>query len=121
MFSTNSNHEDLLSKAVNFSVKLPTTWASANVNEKENIQKLIFPEGVTYNRKNGTFRTEKINEVFRCIATLNCITTENKKGQTGNETNLSSCVGMARFELATSWSQTRRDNRATLHPELKKF
>ena len=26
-------------------------------------------------------------------------------------------VGMARFELATSWSQTRRDNRATLHPE----
>ena len=25
---------------------------------------------------------------------------------------------MARFELATSWSQTRRDNRATLHPEL---
>ena len=28
-------------------------------------------------------------------------------------------VGMARFELATSWSQTRRDNRATLHPELK--
>ena len=29
-------------------------------------------------------------------------------------------VGMARFELATSWSQTRRDDRATLHPESKK-
>ena len=29
-------------------------------------------------------------------------------------------VGMARFELATSWSQTRRDNRATLHPERVK-
>ncbi len=27
-------------------------------------------------------------------------------------------VGVARFELATSWSQTRRDDRATLHPEL---
>jgi hypothetical protein len=26
-------------------------------------------------------------------------------------------VGAARFELATSWSQTRRDNRATLRPE----
>ena len=26
-------------------------------------------------------------------------------------------VGMARFELATSWSQTRRDDRTTLHPE----
>src|SRR5690606_39260532 len=28
-----------------------------------------------------------------------------------------SCVGVARFELATSCSQSRRDNRATLHPE----
>jgi hypothetical protein len=27
-------------------------------------------------------------------------------------------VGAARFELATSWSQTRRDDRATLRPEL---
>ena len=25
-------------------------------------------------------------------------------------------VGVAGFEPATSWSQTRRDNRATLHP-----
>ena len=74
---------------------MSTTWASANVNEKENLQKLIFPEGVTYNRKNGTFRTEKINEVLRCIATLNCITVGNEKGQIGNETNLSFCVGMA--------------------------
>jgi hypothetical protein len=29
-------------------------------------------------------------------------------------------VGVARFELATSWSQTRRDDRTTLHPELQK-
>ena len=30
---------------------------------------------------------------------------------------ISSKVGVAGFEPATSWSQTRRDNRATLHPE----
>ena len=28
-------------------------------------------------------------------------------------------VGVAGFEPATSWSQTRRDDRATLHPEKK--
>ena len=99
--STSSNHDELLSKALNFSLKLPSTWALANVNEKENLQKLIFPDGVTYSRKNGAFRTEKISEVFRCIAALNCITAENEKGQIGNETNLSSCVGTTRFELAT--------------------
>jgi hypothetical protein len=30
-------------------------------------------------------------------------------------------VGVARFELATSWSQTRRDDRTTLHPEVSLF
>ena len=30
-----------------------------------------------------------------------------------------SVVGVAGFEPATSWSQTRRDDRATLHPEKK--
>ena len=27
-------------------------------------------------------------------------------------------VGVAGFEPTTSWSQTRRDNRTTLHPEI---
>ena len=66
--------------------------------KKENLQKLIFPDGVTCNRKNEIFQTEKINEVFRCISTLNCIIVENKKGQIGNETNLSSCVRLLAFE-----------------------
>ena len=117
--SSSSNQDEQLSKVLNFSLKLPSTWASANVNEKENLQKLVFPYGVTYNRKTEAFRTNKINEVFRYIAVLNRISAENETGQTSNETDLSSVVGMARFELATSWSQTRRDNRATLHPELK--
>ena len=30
----------------------------------------------------------------------------------------SAFVGVAGFEPATSWSQTRRDDRATLHPEF---
>ena len=31
------------------------------------------------------------------------------------------CVGVAGFEPATSSSQTRRDDRATLHPEIVNF
>ena len=33
------------------------------------------------------------------------------------EISLRLFVGVARFELATFWSQTRRDDRATLHPD----
>ncbi len=36
-------------------------------------------------------------------------------------TFVSSCVGIARFELATSCSQSRRDNRTTLYPGLLFF
>ncbi len=39
---------------------------------------------------------------------------QNKKASSKNELAL---VGVAGFEPATSASQTRRDNRATLHPE----
>lgn len=35
------------------------------------------------------------------------------------KSNRDSSVGVAGFEPATSWSQTRRDDRATLHPEKK--
>ena len=92
-------------------------WASSNAKAKENLQKLLFPDGVYYDKQNGKFRTEKVNLVFREIAALTGISEDNKNKQGGVYSTLSMLVGMARFELATSWSQTRRDNRATLHPE----
>jgi hypothetical protein len=59
--------------------------------------------------------------VFNQIASVVDVSDDNKNRKGGVNSTLSMLVGMARFELATSWSQTRRDNRATLHPELKKF
>ncbi len=115
--SYSSNLHETLSAALDFSATLPARWSSAGINEKESLQKLVFPEGVVYDFKNEAFRTEKANEIFRCIAQLNSVSSENENGQTSNETGLSNSVGAARFELATSWSQTRRDNRATLRPE----
>jgi len=75
---TISNPSDLLSKVAHFCGKLNTTWASGSVEFKQDLQKLIFPEGILYDKKNKVFRTEKINEVFRTIASL-------KTGLEGNE------------------------------------
>ena len=68
---------------------MPKIWSSGNVAQKEKLQKLIFPDGITYDRKNGAFRTEKVNEVFSCIAYLNSVSTENKKGQINDNIDLS--------------------------------
>lgn len=115
--TTSSNIYQHFEKAVSISAKLNTVWTSADLDTKEKLQKIVFPDGIIYDRKNEVFRTEKVNEIFALIARLNSVTGENEKGQINNEVDLSNQVGMARFELATSWSQTRRDNRATLHPE----
>lgn len=52
---------EFIQKAVAFSTELNTVWASSGITAKENLQKLIFPEGIYYDGKNGAFRTGKIN------------------------------------------------------------
>jgi hypothetical protein len=41
----------------------------------------VFPEGVYYNRKNGSFRTEKVNFIFELIERSSTTPAEKKKGQ----------------------------------------
>ena len=58
----------------------------------------------------------------RCSIQLSYVTISQKK-YSNNATHKGTLmkyfivVGAAGFEPATSWSQTRRDDRATLHPE----
>ncbi len=56
---------------------------------------------------------------FKKIASLQRVLRDDTNNKGTISGALFCFVGMARFELATSWSQTRRDNRATLHPERK--
>ena len=53
-----------------------------------------------------------------CLLLQAVLATQPNRKPLAEARGISCVVGMARFELATSWSQTRRDNRATLHPEL---
>ena len=75
-----SNLESYIANALALSSKLSVVWSSSPVVIKEKLQKLIFPEGIYYNRQNGAFRTEKVNSIFAAIAVLSNNTPENKKG-----------------------------------------
>ena len=75
-----SNLQNNLEKALNFTANLATAWSSTDYSSKEKLQKLMFPEGIYYNRQNHTFRTTKINLVFAQIADWKRLTDENKKG-----------------------------------------
>src|SRR5437762_5655725 len=43
-----SNLESHLKRAITFSTELSVVWASGTFSLKERLQKMIFPEGVTY-------------------------------------------------------------------------
>ena len=75
-----SNLPVYLENATSLSRRLNTIWTSGDIQLKEDLQKLIFPEGVYYDRKTQTFRTEKVNFIFELIGSCSSAPPENKKG-----------------------------------------
>ncbi len=67
----------------------------------------MYPEKLTPD--GFVLRTTRINEAVRLIYTLSTDFGQNKNRTNGVNSKLSCQVGAARFELTTSWSQTRRD------------
>jgi site-specific DNA recombinase len=79
---TISNLSESLNQALNLSAKLNTVWASSDIKLREKLQKLIFPEGIYYDLKTGSFRTEKVNSIFMQMLASQPILRTQKKGQT---------------------------------------
>ena len=75
-----SNHETMLKRALNICLNLPKLWALGAIGLKEKIQKLIFPSGLVYDKKNGVLRTEILNEAIVSIARLSGDLAKMKKG-----------------------------------------
>ncbi len=65
-----SNLCERIWEAADLCLKITNLWVKGSVNLKEKLQKLIFPEGIIYDKKNGAFRTPKINSVIAEIARL---------------------------------------------------
>ena len=93
-----SNPIAVFEKAINISLELNTTWTSSNIKQKENLQKLLFPAGIVYDRQNGAFRTERVNEVFQLIADLQVVSDIKEKGQTAVTDRLSLSAEREGFE-----------------------
>jgi len=105
---SSSNLESYLQNVASFSSKLATAWSFSPVKEKEKLQKLIFPKGISYCVENEVFRTTKINTVFQLNAVLNSVSEDDINKQGGKKATLSHLVGKTGFEPATPWSQTRK-------------
>lgn len=96
-----SNPEKLVKFAVTLSSKLAPVWASSDLPEKLALQKLIFPEGIHYNRKNHTYRTTTVNPVFEFITCVSGDLEQKKSGQPNNFYQLSASVAGTGLEPMT--------------------
>jgi site-specific DNA recombinase len=75
-----SNLCERIFEAAELCLKITELWLKGGVNFKEKLQKLIFPEGLIYDKENGAFRTPKINSVIAQIARLSGDLSLNTKG-----------------------------------------
>lgn len=105
-----SNPAEVIDKAIGLASKLATAWTSGGYKEKEALQKLVFPEGIVYDRENRRFRTKRVNSIFALIASLAGDPAKNKKGQTDDLHRLSPLADWTGLEPATSAVTGRHSN-----------
>ena len=93
-----SNPDEAFDKAINFSLELALRWRSADIKDKEKLQKLLFPDGIVFDQKNRVFRTERVNVIFLLLSSLQSIIEDSEKGQTGILDRLSLSAEKQGFE-----------------------
>ena len=65
-----SNLEAYIDVAMVMSCRLGVLWRNGDFENKQMLQKLIFPNGVLYDKNLGTYRTDNENEVFALFRRL---------------------------------------------------
>jgi len=70
MTQDTSNYENRLNSVLEFACNLLKIWQMQDYAGKVCIQKLVFPEGLSYIQKNHSLRTNKVNPIFSEISSI---------------------------------------------------
>ena len=95
-----SNLEDAVNKCLTIAQNLSQSWVSADYETKQQLQKLVFPEGILYNKQKGAVRTPRVNSLFEAIPLLAGVSTGNKKADSVKNRLQSNKVPKTGFEPA---------------------
>ncbi|WP_103071875.1 recombinase family protein [Aquimarina sediminis] len=97
-----SNLTKYVDNCIKLFSNLNKIWELSDYVGKQELQKLLFPEGITYNREKDSVRTNLVNPILEITSSLSKLYSKNKSGQVVDFTNLSACVTSAGFKPATS-------------------
>tara|TARA_B100000768_G_scaffold175186_1_gene186325 strand:+ start:1346 stop:1918 length:573 start_codon:yes stop_codon:yes gene_type:complete len=76
-----SNLEVAIDKALNLSESLEKIWSDGDLQQKQNLQNLVFPSSLGYDKSNDRVRTPKVNAIFGSIPILSKEISNIKKGE----------------------------------------
>ena len=76
-----SNLEIAVKKGLKIAQNIGQVWVSSDFDNKTKIQKLVFPEGIAYDRQKNEFRTFRVNSIFSLIADVARVSEQKKIGQ----------------------------------------
>ena len=74
-----SNLEKAVVKCLAIAQDLSQAWLTAGYEDKQRLQRVIFPEGILFNKQKGVVRTPRVNSLFEAIAILSSDSSKNKK------------------------------------------
>jgi site-specific DNA recombinase len=77
---SSANLGKAVGKCLEMAQNLESAWVSADYQNKQRLQYLIFPEGMYYNKKINRVRTPKINALFESIPIAARVLIDKKKG-----------------------------------------
>ena len=81
-------------------------WHSGSLQQKLILQKLIFPNGLHYDRRNDIYRTEKINRVFHEKISFPTTYKKKKSGKSEKNTDDSALVAPPGIEPGSKVPET---------------
>jgi len=99
-FGKSSTLEKAVEKCMKIAQNLSSAWLSGDYISKQKLQKLVFPEGIIYNKEKNEVLPFRINSLFSAIPLLERVSEENKNGDFSQNRQNSSKVPRTGIEPA---------------------
>jgi site-specific DNA recombinase len=96
-----SNPALLVDHSLEIIANLSDFWLSGDYDNKRNLQELLFPGGILFDKQFNNYRTPNVNSVLQLTHSISNDLTGNKNGQIKKISDLPGLVAGTRLELVT--------------------
>lgn len=94
-----SNPSEFIDHSLKICSNLSDLWVSGEYDQKVQLQDLLFPGGILFDKQKENYRTEKVNSILELTHSFTQALKGNKKGQIKNFVDLPALVVPGRIEL----------------------